>query len=77
MKYSLISDLHLDFGGWNWRDQPLEDVVVVAGYTILVWNHGHSHAPADKIVDGVRTICNPRGYPGENPLWKPLTIEVN
>ncbi len=43
---------------------------------ILVWNHGHSHAPADKIVDGVRTVCNPRGYPGENPLWKPLTIEV-
>jgi predicted phosphodiesterase len=45
--------------------------------TILVWNHGHTHAPADQIVDGVRTVCNPRGYPRENPDWKPLTIEIN
>ena len=44
---------------------------------ILVWNHGHTHAPADMIIDGVRTVCNPRGYPGENPNWKPVTIEVN
>lgn len=43
---------------------------------ILVWNHGHTHAPADKIVHGVRVVCNPRGYPGENPNWRPQTIEV-
>lgn len=44
--------------------------------TILVWCHGHTHAPNEAIVDGVRVVCNPRGYPGENPQWKPLTIEV-
>lgn len=46
---------------------------------ILAWNHGHTHAPADKIVDGVRTVCNPRGYQryGENPDWKPLTVEIH
>ena len=44
--------------------------------TILVWCHGHTHAPADVVVDGVRVVCNPRGYPGENPDWKPITIEV-
>ncbi len=43
---------------------------------ILVWCHGHTHAAADKIVDGVRVVCNPRGYPGENPDWKPLTLEL-
>lgn len=43
---------------------------------ILVWCHGHTHAPSDKIVDGVRVVCNPRGYPGENPNWNPLTMEV-
>lgn len=43
---------------------------------ILVWCHGHTHAPADKIVHGVRVVCNPRGYPGENPNWKPQTIEA-
>lgn len=44
---------------------------------ILVWNHGHTHSSNEAIVDGVRVACNPRGYPGENPDWKPLTIEVN
>lgn len=43
---------------------------------ILVWCHGHTHAPNEASVEGVRVICNPRGYPGENPNWKPLTVEV-
>lgn len=44
--------------------------------TIAVWNHGHTHAAADKIVSGTRVVCNPRGYPRENPDWAPLTIEL-
>ncbi len=43
---------------------------------ILVWCHGHTHASNEAIVNGVRVVCNPRGYPGENPNWKPLTVEV-
>lgn len=43
---------------------------------ILVWCHGHTHASCDKMVEGVRVVCNPRGYPRENPDWKPLTIEI-
>lgn len=43
---------------------------------ILVWNHGHTHAFADEVVNGVRVICNPRGYPNENPEWEPFTVEV-
>lgn len=27
------------------------------------------------VVDGVRVVCNPRGYPNENPDWRPRTIE--
>lgn len=44
---------------------------------ILVWCHGHTHAFQDKEVEGVRVVCNPRGYPGENPDWKPYTVELN
>lgn len=44
--------------------------------TILVWCHGHTHAFADVTVDGVRVIANPRGYPGEVPNWKPITVEI-
>lgn len=43
---------------------------------ILVWNHGHTHAKAEATVNGVKVVCNPRGYPCENPNWKPLTIEI-
>lgn len=44
---------------------------------ILVWNHGHTHKSNEAVVDGVRIVCNPRGYPGENLNWEPLTIEVD
>ena len=30
----------------------------------------------DIVKDGVRVVCNPRGYPGENPNWKPQSITV-
>lgn len=44
---------------------------------IYVWCHGHSHAFSEKEVDGVRVLCNPRGYPGENVDWKPYNFEIN
>jgi predicted phosphodiesterase len=60
---------------WYWN--PLtNEILKQHANKIAVWCHGHTHAPADKIVSGVRVICQPRGYPGENPDWKPLTIEV-
>jgi predicted phosphodiesterase len=60
---------------WYWS--PLMgEVLRKHADKILIWNHGHTHAPADKLVDGVRVVCNPRGYPGENPGWKPLKITV-
>lgn len=58
---------------WNKNMYPL-----LAEYSdqILVWCHGHTHVANEAVVNGVRVVCNPRGYPGENPNWKPLTIEV-
>lgn len=44
---------------------------------ILIWNHGHTHAKADKIVSGVRVVCNPRGYPSENKDYEPMTISLD
>lgn len=43
---------------------------------IALWVHGHTHASVDVVVEGVRIVTNPRGYPGENPDWKPLVLEV-
>jgi len=61
----------------EWYYNPyMQDLIQEFSEQILVWCHGHTHAFADKIVNGVRVVCNPRGYPGENPNWKPFTIEV-
>lgn len=60
---------------WYWN--PLmEKLLQEFPEQIAVWCHGHTHEAADKVVHGVRVVCNPRGYPGENPSWKPLTIEI-
>ena len=61
---------------WYWNPHMYQ-VLKAHADKILVWCHGHTHAPNDKIVEGVRVVCNPRGYPGENPTWSPKTIEVS
>ena len=33
---------------------------------IKYWIFGHTHTRIDKYINGVRMICNPLGYPGEN-----------
>lgn len=60
---------------WYWNPYNF-DVLDRYRDKIAVWCHGHSHAPADKIIKGVRVVCNPRGYPNENPDWAPMTIEI-
>ena len=42
-------------------------------FPIHYWCHGHTHARFSGEVDGVKIECNPRGYPHENPDWKPVT----
>lgn len=66
-------------GHWSndWYWNPLcRDVLREYKDYIYVWCHGHTHAKNEAIVDGVQVVCNPRGYPGENPKWQPLTIEI-
>ena len=42
-----------------------------------LWVHGHTHTSFDYRLGKTRVICNPRGYPGENPDFRPgLVVEV-
>lgn len=34
---------------------------------IVLWIYGHTHTPSNKIINDVKMICNPIGYPKENP----------
>ncbi len=34
--------------------------------SIKVWIYGHTHIGGEKEIDGIKFVCNPVGYPGEN-----------
>lgn len=75
-----VETLNPDYEGsfsneWYWNPY-MEDLLKEFSEQILVWCHGHTHAKNEATVHGVRVVCNPRGYPGENPDWSPFTVEV-
>jgi Icc-related predicted phosphoesterase len=37
---------------------------LIKSYRIDLWIHGHIHTRADYCANGVRVVCNPRGYDG-------------
>lgn len=50
---------------------------LVGASEAALWVHGHVHSNFDYEIGGTRVICNPHGYPGENPGWVPdLVVEV-
>jgi hypothetical protein len=46
------------------------------GQRVTHWYNGHTHHRKDHMVGSVYCICNPRGYPGENPGWEPVVIPI-
>jgi predicted phosphodiesterase len=76
-----METLNPDFYGHysnEWYYNPyMRDLLAEFKDQIHVWCHGHTHRRNEATVEGVRVICNPRGYPGENPDWAPLTVEIN
>ncbi|HXM18340.1 MAG TPA: metallophosphoesterase [Candidatus Tumulicola sp.] len=42
-----------------------------------LWIHGHMHDAMDYEVGATRIVCNPRGYPEENPRWTPDGVLVD
>ncbi len=47
-----------------------------AGKGPPLWVHGHTHKRMDRVIGKTRVVCNPYGYPGENPRWEPMIVEV-
>lgn len=43
----------------------MEDMTRYFTDPIKLWCHGHTHNACDYVENGVRVICNPRGYPIE------------
>jgi Icc-related predicted phosphoesterase len=49
----------------------------ITNSNIRAWCFGHTHDRQDRVLNGVRYINNARGYPGENPGWTPVEIEID
>jgi Icc-related predicted phosphoesterase len=41
-----------------------------------LWICGHTHVPFDTVIEDVRIIINPIGYPGENLVFRPVIIQM-
>lgn len=39
-----------------------------------IWVHGHVHSCFDYQIGNTRVLCNPHGYPGENPDFNPALV---
>lgn len=70
-------------GDWSWDSNSgyffnkyMEEIMIDYKDRIVVWHHGHTHEPYMKNINGVLTVCNPRGYRGENPNWEPLELDI-
>jgi Icc-related predicted phosphoesterase len=40
------------------------------------WLHGHMHHQQDYRIGETRILCNPRGYPHQNPYWTPRVYHI-
>lgn len=43
------------------------DVFALCEHPPRIWCYGHTHEHGDQEIGGTRFLCNPRGYPAENP----------
>ena len=43
---------------------------------IKAWIYGHTHTPNKTIINTIKFVCNPKGYPSENTAVKCETITV-
>jgi predicted phosphodiesterase len=55
----------------------VSDLTFIENFQPDLFIHGHVHSSFDYRVGRTRVLCNPRGYPGENPNFNPsLMVEV-
>lgn len=54
--------------GYNqWFASNLDWLLEKQKEKIRYWFYGHTHSPKESLLEGVLLLCNPIGYPGENP----------
>jgi hypothetical protein len=73
---------HLIHPRWRGNDlneafcADLDTFIMMFGDKISHWIHGHSHDKIDRVINGIRFIRNPMGYPSERDCNMDLVIDV-
>ncbi len=62
--YRLIADQYMNNKAINMFFASDSDDLFVP--TIKCWIYGHTHTGSEKELNGIKFVCNPVGYPGEN-----------
>lgn len=64
--YQLISKEYYDDNYNMWFASHMDNIIEQNKDKLLGWIYGHTHQPNDSMIYGVKMICNPVGYKGEN-----------
>lgn len=71
------NSVHPRYAGQLLNYAYFSDVLETFDNPPKLWVHGHVHSSFDYMVGETRVICNPHGYPGENPEFDPaLIVEI-
>jgi hypothetical protein len=54
----------------------MDTFIMMYGHKISHWIHGHSHDEIDEMINGIRFIRNPMGYPQERTCDMDMVISV-
>ena len=66
---------------WNrlnsfYVNSHMQKVLENEGQRVSYWINGHTHHALELMVGQVSCISKPRGYPSENPSWKPRVVTI-
>lgn len=67
--FKLIDEKYktIDMSPYNqWFACDLDKLIETYHTKILCWIYGHTHTPAEHIINSTHFLCNPIGYPNEN-----------
>lgn len=51
----------------QWFYSDMDNFIEENKDKIKCWFYGHTHTPSEKTICGIPILCNPIGYPNENP----------
>lgn len=78
--YESVHHRYRNSGGNDFFATELSDQILEMKHPPKLIVHGHTHERFDYMIGDTRVVCNPRGYPNEQPwynTYEPLIVEID